>query len=191
MIEPKTPELMRKLVPQVQPKEQYICSFSTNEHGSVSADVVLGEDLTEDQIYEQYKMGAIRTTVELIAYPEVGLVENAINDLIQRHKVDTNKISDGYHTFGELYEHRCILYLLAAKSVMLRYVVWRSKYHSDGTDYPGWFILGIGFDWGNQITYHLPMSLWELSSFAVDYPAAPAWDNHTSADVLERLKKLL
>ena len=32
-----------------------------------------------------------------------------INKLIKWLRVDTNKISDGYNTFEELYEHRCLL----------------------------------------------------------------------------------
>ncbi len=68
--------------------------------------------------------------------------------------------------------------------------MWRSKAHSDGTTYDGWFILGIAKAKGYQITYHLPMSEWENTEFAETLETAPEWDKHTSADVLERIKTL-
>lgn len=111
---------------------------------------------------------------------------------------DTGKISDGYHTFDELYEHRCRLFLTLCK-IYSEYLdglayftradkVWRSKLHSDGTAYGGWFLLGINSKQGEQITYHLPERFWEEASFAATLDRAPQFDGHTSADVLERLK---
>ena len=110
-------------------------------------------------------------------------------------------ISDGYHTFGELYEHRITLYITLCKlkagednvpfgGPFDSFPVWRSKVHSDGSSYPGWFILGINYKPGDQITYHLPMSYWDQTSFADELDSAPAFDGHTSQDVLERLKNL-
>lgn len=68
--------------------------------------------------------------------------------------------------------------------------VWRSKLHSDGSAFEGWFILGIGKEKGEQITYHLPLSRWDETAFAETLDNAPEWDNHTPIDVLERLAKL-
>lgn len=120
-----------------------------------------------------------------------------INELIQHNKptVDTNDISDGYHTFGELYEHRIQLYIALCKHYNnIVFVddgyVWRSKLHSDGSAYEGWFILGIGTAPGRQISYHLPISKWDECAFATERERAPEWDGHTAADVLERLKNL-
>ena len=67
---------------------------------------------------------------------------------------------------------------------------WRSKFHSDHTGDPGWFIMGIGQEKGKQITYHLPMSRWKDCWFAVELDVAPEWDGHSGADVIERLKTL-
>lgn len=126
-------------------------------------------------------------------------VASVINDLIKSVKPDTNQISDGYHTFGELYDHRIELYLILcrilkeyrAKFDPLVLNVWRSKTHSDGSSYEGWFILGIGTNMGEQISYHLPISRWEDAAFAEEYETAPDFDGHTSKDVLERLKTLI
>jgi hypothetical protein len=121
-----------------------------------------------------------------------------INKLIATKGVDTNLISDGYHTFGELYEHRIELYIALCKMIdkhccEFTSPVWASKVHSDGTSFEGWFILGVTTDEG-QISYHLPMSKWEHVIKKVEtiqvLDKAPEFDGHTSADVLERLRNL-
>jgi hypothetical protein len=56
--------------------------------------------------------------------------------------------------------------------------------------YDDQFIMGIGKDRGEQITYHLPLSKWEETNFAETLNRAPEWDGHTSDNVLERLKNL-
>lgn len=104
-------------------------------------------------------------------------------------------ISDGYHTFDELYEHRITLYIallsvLADKNSHWSADIWISKFHSDGTSFDGWFILGINKEIGEQITYHIPMKYWEQISFAETLEKAPEFDSHSSKDVLERLQKL-
>ena len=109
--------------------------------------------------------------------------------------------SDGYHTFGELYDHRITLFIALCKAMGdLGYfhgniheadaIVWRSKFHYDGSSFDGWFILGIGKEKGKQITYHLPLDRWEETNFAETLEKAPEWDGHTSDDVLNRLKEL-
>lgn len=112
---------------------------------------------------------------------------------------DTNnnmEVSDGYHTFDELYEHRITLFIAMCRVIAGhdRYVgttdIWRSKLHSDGTSFNGWFILGITKESGEQITYHLPLSKWDETDFAETLEKAPEWDGHTSQDVLKRLKEL-
>lgn len=106
-------------------------------------------------------------------------------------------LSDGYHTFNELYEHRIELWIALCKFYYnLNYTnentpnVWRSKFHHDGSSFDGWFILGIFKSYGNQITYHLPLSKWDDVGFAETLEFAPEWDKHSSQDVLERLKAL-
>src|SRR5467141_1812421 len=84
---------------------------------------------------------------------------------------DTGEISDGYHTFNQLYAHRNVLFILVAKMIsesgpISRDAVWRSRLHHDGTFFPGWFILGIGKKPGEQITYHLPEDEWRNCEFA-------------------------
>jgi hypothetical protein len=96
-------------------------------------------------------------------------------------------ISDGYHTFNELYEHRIVLYMAFCKS--LEPAVWKSKKHSDGSTWEGWFLLGIFEDKGKQITYHLPEKYWDQCQFK-ELDQAPEFDGHTSAEVLKRISQL-
>ena len=107
-------------------------------------------------------------------------------------------ISDGYHTMDELYDHRITLYIALCKFVIYHEVklhgvndiVWRSKLHSDGSEYKGWFLLGIGKEKGKQVTYHLPLDRWDDISMAQTLEKAPEFDGHTSEDVLNRIKNL-
>ncbi len=128
-------------------------------------------------------------------------IEETINSQIHAFakdkQINTENISDGYHTFGELYEHRIMLFLALCRTMIARWhgskgeFVWRSVKHSDGSNFPGWFIVGLSKIPGEQITYHLPMKYWKLTDFIETLDKAPIWDGHTSADVLGRLQKLL
>lgn len=123
--------------------------------------------------------------------------EEAINFLIseeaKENRIDTNLIRDGYHSFGELYEHRITLFIALCKMIYLytdNKAVWKSKFHSDGSNMEGWFILGIDNRPGEQITYHLPNIKWTECPFAKTLSKAPAWDGHTPEDVLKRITVL-
>lgn len=112
--------------------------------------------------------------------------EDLINNIIKKEEIDTNLISDGEHTFGELYMHRIELFIALARWVDNHSLipVWRFKTDDD------WFLLGINREKGKQITYHLPISKWKETEFAYTYLRKPEWDGHTSKDVLQRLKEL-
>lgn len=122
-----------------------------------------------------------------------GNLNKLIKTLIEDKLIDTNKISDGYHCFGELYEHRIVLFITICQALCNNNQserVWKSIYHSDGTKFDGWFIIGIDYAPGEQITYHLPIKYWDKTSFVKAIDKAPEWDNHTSEEVIERLSTL-
>lgn len=114
------------------------------------------------------------------------------------HGNDSMQVSDGYHTMDELYDHRITLFIAVCRILYndpqyqtgQRADIWRSALHSDGSKYDGWFILGIGRNDGEQITYYIPIERWKECEFAETREKAPEWDGHSSADVLERLGKL-
>jgi hypothetical protein len=127
--------------------------------------------------------------------------ENFINWLIKVFKADTNQISDGYHTFKQLYDHRIGLWIALCREYQLRsgnidfpfperLSVWKTKKHSDGTVWNGWFILGMGSKKGEQITYHLPEILWNKLGDIYTLKKAPKYDGHTPADALFRISEL-
>jgi hypothetical protein len=104
---------------------------------------------------------------------------------------ETGKVSDGYHTFDELYNHRCLLFLAFQGMAETHYdgrhvTTWKSRKHHDGSFFDGWFIAGMIFADKSQISYHVTDKYWDLCK-APELEAAPEWDGHTSADVIERL----
>ena len=107
---------------------------------------------------------------------------------------EVGEVSDGFHTFNELYEHRVELFIALCRQLCYNYAapdVWRSVKHSDGTSYDGWFIMGIRKDKGLQMSYHLPINKWGITHFAETLEVAPEWDGHTPEDTLTRIRTLL
>lgn len=99
-------------------------------------------------------------------------------------------ISDGNHTFDELYDHRCLLFLMVMDAHPEE--SWFSKKHDDGEEWDGWFICGTHLPTG-MVTYHLPDRMWNLAvkTGANELDKGPEWDGHTSKDVIKRLTEYL
>ena len=94
--------------------------------------------------------------------------------------VDVEKMSDGFHTFADLYEQRLILSAALAKN---NPHAWKSKRHEDGS-VPfggGWFIMGFDTDEGCY-TYHYELKDWDLFQ-CEELDKGRPWDGHTSKDV--------
>jgi hypothetical protein len=137
--------------------------------------------------------------LNVVPYTPVGVTQ--INSMIKLLP-NAGKISDGYHTYNELYAHRTENYMALCRSIAHWYRgagepapanrIWRSTNHSDGKPAfgGGWFVLGIDKEAGRQITYHLPLSYWDKCLFAETLNKAPDFDGHTSEDVLYRLSRL-
>lgn len=105
--------------------------------------------------------------------------------------IKSKNCSDGHHTFGELYEHRYLLWIALCRMVYLHYPVWRSKLHADGTMFEDSFVLGIGKKEGEQMTYHLHLRDWDRCSFAETLDNAPVYDGHKPEDVLRRIEEMI
>lgn len=99
---------------------------------------------------------------------------------------DKGNISDGYHTFNELYHHRTVLFSVICNQN--KTLAWKSRKHDDCTMFEGMFIVGIETPLG-QCTYHIDNEFWDLFDIK-ELPNAPKWDGHTSDDVLKRLQSL-
>lgn len=113
-----------------------------------------------------------------------------INEIIHESetegKINTDDISDGAHTFGELYKHRC--HLFACICNCNKDIAWKSKKHSDGTMYAGYFIVGIYTPKG-VATYHYELKYWDLFKVQ-ELKCSPEYDGYTPDDVLDRLMNL-
>ena len=103
---------------------------------------------------------------------------------------DTGKISDGYHTFDELYEHRRAL--TVALTASWPGWSWRSTLHhpADDSIFDGYFIVGMMTPDG-MISYHYKLEHWDDFVHVRELAWAPKWDGHTSADVPRRLMSLV
>lgn len=96
-------------------------------------------------------------------------------------------VSDGYHTFDELYEHRTVLLAVICKQFRPDRV-WKSNKHHDGSMFDGMFIVGIDTDAGT-VTYHVDNKYRELFKFVRELEHAPKWDGSTPHDGLKYLCK--
>lgn len=111
----------------------------------------------------------------------IATAKKLIRSIIQRAPaVNVEKMSDGYHTFADLYEQRLILSAALAKN---NPYAWKSKRHEDGS-VPfggGWFIMGFDTDEGCY-TYHYELKDWDLFQ-CKELDKGKPWDGHTSKDV--------
>lgn len=100
---------------------------------------------------------------------------------------DKGEISDGYHTFNQLYHQRAILFATIVNQNMD--IAWKSYKHSDGKycfDSNGeWFIVGIDTPEGSY-TYHYSKEYWDYFK-CKELDCGKEWDGHTEEDVTRLL----
>jgi len=118
----------------------------------------------------------------------------------------TQYISDGYHSFDDLYMFRMLynaaLFNTWAMDITYpdgtvtegqnRYNVHKSERHHDGELCfgGGWFIVVAVLPTG-QISNHYKMDYWDYFNIPVAKKALFPFDGHTPEDVMERLTKLV
>lgn len=101
-------------------------------------------------------------------------------------------VSDGYHTFSELYDHRRALTaaLLNTLHVTKYATVGKAKLHSDGSMFDGYFVVfiqSVVYDLPTTvISYHYSLKHWEEFKIP-EFDKAPEYDGHASSDVINRL----
>lgn len=113
------------------------------------------------------------------------LVLGDIKDVLKNFEMsfDVTKIekmgdmSDGYHSFNELYYHRMMLFSVICNTY--KDIAWKSWKHDDETMYDDYFIVGIDTEEG-QYTYHYHKDYWD--NFKVkELEYAPIWDGAKKA----------
>lgn len=124
-----------------------------------------------------------------------GISSNLLNDLL--HEIEKisiplpstgiGDVSDGYHTFNELYYHRAVLFSVICNQNKDK--AWKSKSHHDGTMYENMFIVGIDTPEG-QATYHYDVNpYWDIFHVKT-LDNAPVWDGHTPEQAINRILTL-
>lgn len=112
-----------------------------------------------------------------------------IIDSLQQEQ-DMDEVSDGYHTFGELYYYR-MLYNAAFFNLLPKWCVHKSKRHHTGEECfgGGWFIVMANLPTG-QISNHYELKDWDLFQVP-EKEIADEWDGHTPQEAAERIHKYL
>lgn len=108
----------------------------------------------------------------------------------QKNPSDKGEISDGYHTFNELYYYR-MLYNAAFFNSLPKDWVHKSKKHHDGEECfgGGRFIVMANLPTG-QISNHYELKDWDLFQIP-EKEVADKWDGHTPQEAADRLYKYL
>lgn len=102
--------------------------------------------------------------------------------------MNRENISDGYHTFGELYALRRLYHAYAVQHwIQQGYQVVKSWRHYEGASCfgGGWFIVQAVLPSG-QVSQHYEAQYWD----EFDCPSvarADKWDGHTTRDAIRRL----
>lgn len=109
---------------------------------------------------------------------------NDFLELMRKNGMSRKQVSDGYHTFDELYYHRMILFSLLLNSH--KDISWRAKKHHDGTMFDeDSFICGIETPEG-QYTYHYKLEHWDMFDVK-ELEFAPEYDGHKPSDITRLL----
>lgn len=137
-------------------------------------------DKTIEQIERiQKNLGSIGETIDYLDF--------AIEALEQQTCEDKGEISDGYHTFNQLYHQRAILFATIVNQNKDK--AWKSFKHSDGHycfDEGGeMFIVGIDTPKGSY-TYHYHKKYWDYFD-CKELEYGKVWDGHTEEDVTRLL----
>ena len=125
----------------------------------------------------------------LILDDVVNTIQDTYPKLAETIRSNKGSVSDGYHTFDELYHHRAILFSVICN--LHPELAWKSKQHDDPNFpmYDGMFICGIDTPMG-QATYHYDLDpYWDIFNVK-ELERAPKYDGHTPEDAINRIKLL-
>lgn len=140
-------------------------------------------------------------------------INTAIKKGAERDFIDANDVSDGYHTFGQLYDCRLAFNVAlfnewgnfnttrrhldpssfdgVGSTTGILYNVHKSIKHHDGELCfgGGWFIVVAVLPTG-QISFHYKMEDWDKFKIPETEKALYEFDGHTTEDVINRLIQL-
>lgn len=116
-----------------------------------------------------------------------------LNELIKN--LDFNEyISDGYHSFQELYLYRMLYNALLVNEYAKNdtYQVYKTKRHNDGEECFGgdWFLVVIRTPYG-VIDNHYELKYWDLFHCKEIEKEPYPFDGHSPADVARHMEELI
>lgn len=128
------------------------------------------------------------TTPEEQAHSYLVKAQNAIN-AAKKYNDSVGSLSDGYHTFNELYHHRAMLFAALCLTTF-KNSAWKSLLHNDPKEpmYNGMFIVGVDTPFG-QATYHYDIDPYWAIFKIKELDRAPKFDGHTPAEAIDRIFK--
>lgn len=96
------------------------------------------------------------------------------------------QLSDGFHTFDDLYAQRRAL--VAALAASRPGISWRSRRHHPGSDpmFDGHFIVGVDTPAG-LVSYHFELEHWDDFRGVAEVEHAPMWDGASPTTGVHRL----
>lgn len=128
-------------------------------------------------------------TAEATSPLTIDKVQALINEA-KAQKLAIGQLSDGYHTFDELYHHRSLLFMSLCLTAF-KDKAWKSLLHEEGGDpmYSGMFIMGVETPYG-QATYHYDIDpYWAKAKHIKELDHAPKFDGHTPNEAIDRILK--
>ena len=139
---------------------------------------------------ESIKKSAKKKAANKIIFGENNMYsnDNKLREICEIANIkDIGDLSDGYHTFNQLYHQRAVLFATIVNQNKDK--SWKSFKHSDGKycfDSDGeWFIVGIDTPEGSY-TYHYEKSYWDIFK-CQELECGKEWDGHTEEDVTRLL----
>ena len=128
------------------------------------------------------------TTPEEQAHSYLVKAQDAI-DAAKKYNDSVGSLSDGYHTFDELYHHRAMLFAALCLTTF-KNCAWKSLLHNDPKEpmYNGMFIVGIDTPFG-QASYHYDIDPYWSIFKVKELDRAPKFDGHTPAEAIDRIFK--
>lgn len=141
---------------------------------------VLKEYLELDEDIDNEYLEAQRVVIKAM--------EQEKQELKQEPCEDMGEVSDGYHTFNQLYHQRAVLFATIVNN--FKHYSWKSLKHEDNKycfDSDGkWFIVGIDTPKGSYTYHYETDKYWNMFDCEV-LKCAKHWDGHTEEDVTRLL----
>ena len=141
--------------------------------------------MQKKELAQYIKEELVKDEVEI--YLDIEDYKVIVKALEQETLKDMGEVSDGYHTFNQLYYQRAVLFATIVNQNKDK--SWKSFKHFDGKycfDSDGeWFIVGIDTPKGSY-TYHYAKEYWDMFD-CKELECGKEWDGHTEEDVTRLL----